>query len=75
MAETKCKGCGKPMRWATTIAGRHIPLDASVPTYTIDERGKAIKSEAMVSHFTTCPMRDRFSKSKSQPITDAPERP
>lgn len=55
-----CKGCGKEIQWATTETGKTIPLDPKAPTYEVKE-GIAVRSPAMVSHFSTCPKANDFS--------------
>lgn len=66
---TPCKGCGAPIRWAKSIAGNTMPLDAAATPggqWQIDERGIAYTDksnpEGHVSHFATCPKRDSFRK-------------
>lgn len=60
----RCKGCAAPIRWATTETYAKVPLDeAFIPTGNeyFDEQGlKLIEVKPSYSHFTTCPMRDRF---------------
>lgn len=69
-----CKGCGKPMVWATKEDGVWIPLDPVSPVYTAviieDFQGrthpKAIRNMlSFVSHFVTCPKREEFSGKKA----------
>lgn len=35
----KCKGCGAPMEWITTKAGKHIPVDPE-PVQVIEGDGR-----------------------------------
>lgn len=66
MRTAPCRGCGRPVVWATTDAGDRIPLDPSAPVYRIDARtGELVAVRArgeMVSHFSTCPDAARFSR-------------
>ena len=76
-----CKGCGVTIVWAEDGTGKKHPLDPRPPIYIRvrqDAGGdlivrRAIEGEAMVSHFVTCPERDRFSSSK-RPKPAAPPR-
>lgn len=56
--ETKCRACGKELRFIRTPAGKSMPVDAD--TCTDDD---AIWDPAKhVSHFITCTQPDRFRK-------------
>lgn len=65
-----CKGCGKSLIFAKTAEGKIVPLDPVPPTYRIerDMLGEeiAVRSDAVVSHFATCPRADQFSKGKKR---------
>lgn len=37
---TKCKYCGLPIKWFTTIAGKKMPVDADSRPYWLKEKGK-----------------------------------
>jgi hypothetical protein len=63
---TPCRGCGKPVLFASTTEGRSIPLDLVAPVYAMIDssngRIRARRSTAhLVSHFATCPMVGRFN--------------
>lgn len=58
-----CRACGCPLIFVEGPNGKPIPLDKRSPTYEIRE-GKAVRSEAMVSHFATCPKAGAFSGRK-----------
>lgn len=64
----ECKGCGKSILFAQTEDGKIIPLDTIPPTYLLerDLTGVlvAVRSDAVVSHFATCPKANDFSKGK-----------
>lgn len=72
MAE--CRGCGAKIVWGRDAKGTLIPLDPKPPTYVKQERlletagaSNAIevaRSDAMVSHFATCPNANQFSKGR-----------
>ncbi len=76
-----CRGCGRPIVWAETSAGKNVPLDPRAVVYSVVmERGKRIAvkptpgvfgEEFMVSHFNTCPKANDFSGSK-RPSTELP---
>lgn len=65
-----CRGCGKPIVFAeNTQTGKMIPLDARSVCYVAQEwEGKIIcaSSEAMISHFATCPKAADFSHKKEK---------
>jgi hypothetical protein len=69
---TPCKGCGKPIVWATDIDGKRHPLDPTPPVYLVQmDGGNPVATRqpaAFVSHFATCPQRDRFSASKPKTV-------
>lgn len=65
MRQNKCRSCGAALLWATTEAGRTMPLDAE-PTPTGDfviygatavkiPRGGTADPPRYTSHFVTCP--------------------
>ena len=57
-----CKGCGKPIIWGTDPEGKRIPLDPRPPVYMVEPSGKCRRvSNAMVTHFATCPKAAEFS--------------
>ena len=67
----KRPGCGKQIQWATLTAddGKviNIPLDPSAPVYEItggqDDKLVVKRTHtAMVNHFKTCPVANKFSK-------------
>lgn len=60
-----CKGCGKPLIFARDAEGKIHPLDPRPPTYRLerDMTGAeiAVRVDALVSHFATCPKANDFS--------------
>lgn len=66
----KCR-CGKGIVFAKTPEGKTLPLDINAPVYKLktDLTGDqvAIRLQAYVSHFATCPFSDEFSRSKRAP--------
>jgi hypothetical protein len=64
-----CRGCGKPIAWATSIGGtKKIPLDPKPPVYDVTVQGDdqyvaTISDISYVSHFATCPKANWFSSS------------
>lgn len=75
----KCKSCGAQIIWATTVAGKKMPLDAEphedgnvvlmpagamvLPKETF-ELGKGICSKRYRSHFATCNNASKHRKAK-----------
>ena len=70
LSESECRACGAKIYFGfNEKTNKFIPLDKKAPTYEIThtELGQtAVRSEAYVSHFATCPQADRFKK-KQQP--------
>lgn len=70
MSEARCRGknCGRPIVWGRTPEGKKIPLDPAAPVYKVGredgEGGFYIErtTDAMVSHFKTCPDAGAFGK-------------
>jgi hypothetical protein len=75
-----CKGCGKRVLWVVNRdTGKRVPLDPAPPTYvSLGAGGMHVgmdpaptgwfRSDAMVSHFATCPDASRFSgRNKEKP--------
>jgi hypothetical protein len=73
----RCK-CGKKIIFGA-VEGQHaVPLDVSAPTYEVTlQQGQPVAKLAsrqivegeaafLVSHFSTCPMADEFSRLKSE---------
>lgn len=65
-----CKGCGRPILWATnTETGKMVPLDPTAPVYILSTHGdgetktccRAPTDAFAVSHFATCPEANQFS--------------
>jgi len=63
-----CKGCGRPLVWATSPTGAALPLER-VYAYRLEPggadgappRASRLDAPVLISHFLTCPDRDRFS--------------
>lgn len=73
MKTSRCKGCGRPIVWATKEDGGKVPLDATAPVFALtevaDEIGAAepvvLAKRAerhLVSHFATCSHANEFSR-------------
>jgi hypothetical protein len=72
--ESKCKSCGAPIIWATTVAEKKIPLNAEYEMKFV-EISTSSRTNLVVqlrknfsSHFETCPNADKHRK-KKQPQT------
>ena len=72
--ESKCRGCGKPIKWAQ-IDGKKIPIDLKPPVYYRGDDGEwhRFAGEAGVSHFATCSDANKFSGSNKSRDTDKPK--
>lgn len=77
-----CRGCGRPILWIRTAAGRSMPCDPELVTYwqraggrekIVTPNGEVLSAElagapdratglGYISHFATCPERDRFKR-------------
>lgn len=74
MNVSECKGCGKPIVWATDDKGQKIPLDPRAPVYNVLSDSPAtckrsLPDTAMVSHFATCPKANDFSRTRVRTAT------
>lgn len=63
MRTSDCKGCGEPIVWMKTDAGKNIPVD---PESIVDEGATVFDPDQMVSHFSTCAKADEFRKAKAK---------
>lgn len=63
-----CRACGKPLIFVVDASGKIQPLDPAPPTWRIDRyltgEEVAIRADALVSHFSTCPKADQFSSAR-----------
>lgn len=63
-----CRACGAPLLFVQDAEGKTHPLDTRSPTFRVerDLAGDeiAVRSDAMVSHFATCPKASDFSKGR-----------
>lgn len=70
MTDGKCGGCGKKVIWGTSETGARVPLDPVPPVYRIVGAAsvgyaKLVRDkQAYVSHFSTCPSANQFSRSR-----------
>jgi hypothetical protein len=75
-----CQGCGKSILWIKTPAGKFSPYDAKPTSVLFTEGqhgyppaggGPGLETRqignAHLSHFITCPDRDRFRRAKREP--------
>lgn len=66
----RCKGCDAPIVWGRTSLGHAVPLDPKPPVYQLTESGALVRmTNAMVSHFATCPKANDFSGSRRKAVT------
>lgn len=77
MSESQCSGCGAPIKWRYTPAGKRMPLDeATYPhiapgTYVIEGMARCRPADPLfdqgravhMNHWATCPDRDLFRRS------------
>lgn len=54
---TTCRGCGAPIVWIKTKAGRPNPCDPNIVAVVTDE-GEVVRGR--ISHFATCPKAGEF---------------
>ena len=69
-----CTGCGAAIRWTLTASGKRMPVDAKPEKRIVlddvrlgDDPPTARVVDTYVSHFATCPDRDRFRKREGAP--------
>ena len=66
LSPTTCRSCGAVIVWATTVGGKHMPLDAEpapAGNVYLDEqrvahvlrRGEQPTGETFTAHHATCP--------------------
>jgi hypothetical protein len=53
-----CRSCLKPVIWFTTMRGKKMPVDAE----TVEANDEELDLSRMVSHFVSCPDRDKWRK-------------
>jgi hypothetical protein len=78
---TPCKGCGKPVIWATTANLRPMPVDPEpaaegnvvlmrlglgVRAEVITNPGRLFGRRTYVSHFVTCPKAAEFRRPRGR---------
>ncbi len=70
----KCRSCSADILWATTEAGKTIPLDVKPAPglFSVDERGVARSAKVYVSHFATCPNAQKHRKPAAATASPAP---
>lgn len=66
-----CRGCGKPLIFARdSESGKIVPLDPVPPTWRLEKdltgEEVAVRSDALVSHFSTCPNANDFSAGRKR---------
>ncbi len=71
---TTCTSCGAPIVFAkSTETGKTIPLDVrNHPIYVLvihDGEARAVRSQAYISHFVTCPQREQHSRREDTTAT------
>lgn len=57
-----CEGCARPIVFGRSENGKPVPLDTIAPVYRFRDGRWSRARDAFVSHFVTCPHRERFSK-------------
>jgi hypothetical protein len=61
LAVRPCKGCGRPIYWVTTQAGKRTPLDRYVD-HGSDPSGRYVLVESDETHWSSCPAREQFAR-------------
>jgi hypothetical protein len=54
----RCRSCGAPLEWATTINGKSLPFDppiVRIPTFAELPQYVSVDMDQTTSHFATCP--------------------
>lgn len=68
--QRECSKCGAPLLFLKTAEGKTIPLDLRAPVFGVAEyqgQKEAVRTTMhFVSHFSTCPYANEFSKSKKE---------
>lgn len=69
----RCRACDSEIIWATTTAGRKIPLDpkpqkraVATPDSPRDDQMEVAIVDAWTTHFETCPEAGRFRKPRGE---------
>ena len=57
-----CRGCGAPIVWGLTEAGKKVPLDPPEKRYVALRDGRFRIVETWTPHFATCSKRDDFRR-------------
>jgi len=53
-----CRSCLKPIIWFKTATGKNMPVDAE----TVEAYDEELDLSRHISHFATCPQRDKWRK-------------
>lgn len=56
--QRRCRGCGAPIVWIQTKAGKRMPVNVEPYTTVVTDGGEVVRGRT--SHFSTCPMADLF---------------
>ncbi len=62
MRRATCRGCGAPIVWGITEAGKNVPLDPPEKRYVALHAGRFRIVDTWISHFATCLKSDDFRK-------------
>jgi hypothetical protein len=61
LAARPCRGCGRPIYWVTTQAGKRMCLDRYVD-HGSDPTGQFLLVESDETHWSTCVAREQFAR-------------
>jgi hypothetical protein len=61
LAARPCRGCGRPIYWVTTQAGKRTCLDRYID-HGSDPSGRHVLVDADDTHWSTCVARERFAR-------------
>lgn len=65
LAARPCRGCGRPIYWVTTAAGKRMCLDRYADHGT-DPSGRYVRVELDDTHWGSCPRKADFVRGREE---------